>query len=327
MQRRFVIAMAAGATLITSMPVLSQIAPRIHRIGFLSTAYANAFTSRVEAMKGGFRDLGYLEGRNIAFEYRFADLNSERLPDLAAELVRSNVDVIITVGTPSTIAAKRATATIPIVTTTVGDAVASGVVTSLARPEANVTGVTFLLPQLSAKRIEFIKEVKPQITKVAAFFNADNKVANDPVYREMESTARALKVDLQRVESRAPGEFESAFSSMARSGMEAVVVSDDTLMATNGKLIADLSLRYQMLSIGVTELADAGGAMAWGINRPELFRRTAYFADRLLKGAKPGDLPVELPTRFELIVNLKTAKALGLTIPKTLLLRADRVIE
>lgn len=211
--------------------------------------------------------------------------------------------------------------------TMVGDAVASGVVASLARPDANVTGVTFLLPQLSAKRLEIIKEVNPRISKVATLQNGANRIANDPVFRAMEAAATALRMDLLRFEVRGPNEFEAAFAAMVRGGAEAVVVSDDTLMSANPKAIADLAMKYRIASIGFTEFAEAGGLMAYGVSRSELFRRIAYFVDRVLKGAKTGDMPVELPTKFELIANIKTAMLLGLKVPTVVLIRADRVIE
>ena len=327
MQRR---SMVAGCSALLGMPYVgsahAQSEPKVARLGFLSTGTATSFTWRVDAMKAGLSDLGYVDGKNLAIEYRYANFDNSRLPALAADLVRLNVDVVVTVGTPPTLAAMRATSTIPIVMTTVADAVASGIVANLARPDANITGVTFLLPQLSAKRIQLLVELNPKIHKVAALQNGAN-TSNDSVLRDMEAAARLLNIGVQRVDVKSPNEFENAFSVMRKDGVDAVVVNDDTMLSVNAKVLADLALLHRFASAGITEFAEAGGLMAYGISRPDAFRRTAYFVDKIIRGAKPRDLPVELPTKFEMIINKRTATELGIRVPNAILIRADRAIE
>ncbi|MGH6804295.1 MAG: ABC transporter substrate-binding protein, partial [Methyloceanibacter sp.] len=274
----------------------------------------------------GLRDLGYVEGKNIVIEFRWAEDKYDRLPELAAELVRLKVDVLVTHGTAGPLAAKRATTTIPIVIAHVGDAVATGLVASLARPGGNITGSTFFGPELSAKLLELIKEAFPRTRQVAVLLFPDNP-ANGPSLQAMEIAAKSLKVGLQPFEARGPKEFESAFSAMAKKRVDAVVITLGAMFQANPRAIADLAAKQRLPSIGFNEFAEAGGLFGYGANLVDLFHRAAYFVDRILKGTKPADLPVERATRFELIVNLKTAKAIGVTIPQTFLYRADRVIE
>jgi putative ABC transport system substrate-binding protein len=272
------------------------------------------------------RELGYVEGRNIAIDYRWAEGRYDWLPDLAAELVRLEVDVIVTHTAQGVRAAQAATTTIPIVAATVADAVATGLIASLAHPGGNVTGLTFFDPELMAKRLELLQEVAPSNARAAILLNPDN-AANGPVLKTMEITAKALKVGVDPFEVRGPGEFESTFAAIADKQIRAVVIQDDPVLITNAKAIADIALRRQLASCGFTEFVGAGGLMAYGVNFTEMFHRAAIFVDKLLKGAKPRDLPMEQPTRFELVVNLVTARALGIAVPAAILARADEVIE
>jgi putative ABC transport system substrate-binding protein len=318
---------ALGAGLLVAPPVAEAQQPaRVPRIGFLGLVSASDFAKQVEALRAGLGDLGYLEGKTIVIEYRWAEGKYNRLPDLAAELVRLKVDVLVTHGTPGALAAKRATTTIPIVMATSGDAVASGLVESLARPGGNVTGSTFFVPELNAKRLEFFKESFPHTRRMAVLVNPDNP-AIVSIVQAMERTAGSLKVALQQFAVRGPNDLDGAFSAMTKSRVDAVAIIEEPMFQANAGAIAGLAVQKRLPSIGFKEFAEAGGLLAYGVNLLELFRRAAYFVDKILKGAKPADLPVERPTRFELVINLKTAKALGLTIPQSVLLRADDVIQ
>ena len=276
--------------------------------------------------RAGLRELGYVEGKNIRIEYRWADGKYERLPDLAGELVGLRVDVLVTFGTSGAIAAKQTTLTIPIVMAGTGDAVATGLVASLARPAGNITGLTLFIPELMAKRLELLKEAVPRAGRAAVLVHPDN-AANVPVLKAMESTARSLNVELQRFEARRSSDFDSAFSSMAKSRVDVVVVTDDPFFNANARAIANLAVKKRFPAAGPGEFVGAGGSIGYSVNFPDMFRRAAYFVDKILKGAKPADLPIEQPTKFELVINLKTAKALGLTIPQSLLVRADELIQ
>jgi putative ABC transport system substrate-binding protein len=271
------------------------------------------------------RDLGYLEGRNLHLEFRFAEGDEARLAGLAAELAAVNVDVIVTYAT-GVFAAQRATATIPIVATAAGDLVAKGVVASLARPGGNVTGSTFFAPELFAKRLELLKEVVPSLTRAGVLL-----VRNNPsklsVLEVMGATAEALKVGLQPIEVDAPTEYENAFSVWADQRVGGLVITDHPYFFANFDAFAALTTRHQLPSAGPLEWPASGGLLAYGVNLVDLHRRAAAFVDKLLKGAKPGDLPVEQATKFKLILNLKTAKALGLDVSPIMLVRADEVIE
>jgi putative ABC transport system substrate-binding protein len=281
----------------------------------------------VEALRAGLRDLGDVEGKNIVIEYRWAEGKYDRLPDLVAELVALKVDVIVTSGgTPPALAAKQATTTIPIVMAGTGDAVAAGLVSSLARPGGNITGLTDFVPELMAKRLELLKEAIPRARRVAVLSNPDNP-ARGGTLKAMEATARSLKVELQEFEARGPTEFESVFSMMTKSRIDAVVPTQDSVLAANVRAIADLAAKKRLPSVGTKEFSEAGGSIGYGMNFPYNYRRAAYFVDRILEGAKPADLPIEQPTKFELVINLKTAKALGLTIPQSILVRADEIIQ
>jgi putative ABC transport system substrate-binding protein len=281
----------------------------------------------VEALRVGLRDLGYIEGRNIVIEFRWAEGKYDRLPNLADELVRLNVDVLVTAGTPGTLTAKRATSTIPIVMAASGDAVATGLVDSLARPGGNITGSTFFDPQITAKRLEVLKEAIPRVAQVAALLNPDNPASTGPVLKAMQIAAESRKIALRKFEVSRPNEFDSAFVAMVQGRVDAVAILDDGLFLANARALADIAVNNRLPLIGSKEFVEAGGFIGYGVNLLELWRRAAYFVDRILKGTRPGDLPVEQATKFELLVNLKTAKALGIRVPRSLLLRADRVIE
>jgi len=295
------------------------------RIGFLGAATATRSASAIEALRSGLRELGYVEGRNITVEFRWAEESYGRLPELVSELVASRVDLLITHGTPGTLAAKQATSTIPIVMAISGDAVATGLVSNLAKPEANVTGSTFFLPELNVKRLEVLKEAFPSITHPAALSNPDNPVSR-PIIPAMQSAAAALSLTLVVARLQGLSEFERAFHEMAGSPVDSLVVTEDGEFAPNFRAIAALALEYKLPSIGAKEYGEAGGLIGYGANILALYGRAAYFVDRIFKGAKPADLPVEQPTRFDLVINLRTAKTLGLAFPPTLLARADEVI-
>lgn len=302
-------------------------AKRVPRVGFLGVSTASAWTARVDAFRAGLRDLGYVEGENIAIEFRFAQGQYDRLPELAAELVRLKVDVIVTHSVPGTLAAKRATAMdpIPVVMTNVADAVGSGIVTSLARPGGNITGDTFFVTELVVKRLEVLKDAVPRLRRVAVLVNPDNAGTAQPL-QAMEVAAREMNLALLRFNARGPADLDGAFASMAKEGVDALTVPEDVVFIANFKKIAELAIRQRLPSISFLEYADAGGLFGHGANYLALYRRAPVFVDKILKGAKPGDIPIERPTTFELVINMKTAKALGLTIPSAMLLRADRQI-
>jgi len=328
MRRRDLITLLGGAAapaIVWPLAARAQQSTSVPRIGYLHAADAFGTASYIGAFRAGLHDLGYVEGKTFVIEPRFADGNIDRLPGLAAELVRLNVDVILTTGLGIN-AAQGATPTIPIVMALSGDAVATGLIASLSRPGSNITGLTYFNPELMAKRLELLKEVVPSMTQAAVLLNPDYSV-NGPVLRAMEMTAKALKVGLQPFEARGSSELESAFAAIADKKIGAVVISENPTFIGNAKMLAAIAAKLRVASIGFLELTAAGGLMAYGVSFHDLYRRAAYFVDKILKGAKPGDLPVEQPTKFQLVVNLKTAKALGLAIPYGLLARADEVIE
>jgi ABC-type uncharacterized transport system substrate-binding protein len=305
----------------------AQQAGKVPRIGFLGVTSESAFGDRLGAFRDGLRDRGYVEGKNLVIEFRWAEGHYDRLPALAAELVGLPVDLLVTHGAPGTWAAKRATTTLPIVMAVSGDAVATGLVASLARSGGNITGTTFFSPELNAKGVELLKEAVPRIRRVAVLVNPDNPLKG-PTLHGMARTATSLKLELQPVETRGPREFESAFAAMATQRVDALAITDDLILINNARGLAALATKRRLPSTaGFREFATAGGLMSYGVDLPGQFRQAAVFVDKLLKGAKAADLPVEQVTKFELVVNLKTAKTLGLTIPQSVLLRADEVIQ
>jgi putative ABC transport system substrate-binding protein len=275
----------------------------------------------------GLRELGYVEGQNIKIDSRWAEGNYDRLPGLAADFIRLKVDVIVTYGTPASQAAKRATDTIPIVMAAIIDPVASGLVTNIARPGGNLTGQSMMSSDLAAKQLEILKELVPKASRVAVLQNPTNP-GNAPEVRQAQDAARALGVRLQLVGASGPSEIDSAFAAMTNEQAGAVIVLVDAVLQNNRARITNLAARHRLPTVyGLREYAEAGGLLAYGPNRLDMFRHAATYVDKILKGAKPGELPIEQPTKFELVINLKTAKALGLTIPQSLLVRADEVIQ
>jgi putative ABC transport system substrate-binding protein len=300
---------------------------KVPRIGILWAHSPSRVSSFAEAFREGLGGLGYVEGQNIALDERWAEGKFDRLPSLAAELVRLNVDVIIAESTPAARAAQQATRTIPIVLTLVTDPVEGGFVASLARPGGNVTGLSLMHPELSAKRLELLKEIVPKASRVAVLWSSSTP-SYSRLLRETEAAARVLGVQLQVVEVRGPAEFDSAFSAVIRDRAGALLVLPDPMFRNHLRRILDLAAKSRLPTLYWSrDLVDAGGLMAYGANLPDGYRQAATFVDKILKGAKPAELPIEQPAKLELVINLKTAKALGLMIPKSLLLRADQVIE
>jgi putative ABC transport system substrate-binding protein len=328
-RRRAFITLLGGAVAAWPLAARAQQLAKVARVGFLSGASAAAagYVSRIAALRSGLRDLGYVEGTNLFIEYRWAEENYARLPELAADLVRSNVDVIVTQGTPASLAAKRATATVPIVMAIIGDPVASGVVTSVARPGGNMTGSSFFSPEIKAKRIELLKETMPQLTRAAVLLNPDNPMLMSGELQAMQTVAQSLKLQLRLFPVRASNEFEMTFDTMQAEHVEAVALDEEPVFIDNLSGIAALASKRRLLSIGSKEFAPAGGLIGYGIDFTVAYRRAAIFVDKILKGSKPGDIPIEQATKFEFVLNLKTARALGFEVPTPILLRADEVIE
>jgi ABC-type uncharacterized transport system substrate-binding protein len=298
-----------------------------HRIGVLLPSTAAATSHILDAFRQGLRELGYIDGKNIVLEVRWAEGRYDRLPDLASELVRLKVDVIVAGSTPGALAAKNATGTIPIVIVTTGDPVASGLVASLARPGRNLTGVTTLSKELGAKQLEVLKGAVPRVTRVALLFNPANPDTG-PSVNGVEAAARVLGVEHQVLQVRDPNEFENAFAAMSKERAGALIVLADPMFLTHGTRIVGLAAKSRLPAMyGNREFVEVGGLLFYGATLSDMFRRAVAHVDKILKGAKPGDLPIEQPTKFELVINLKTAKALGLTLPPSLLRRADQVIE
>ncbi len=304
---------------------------RIPRIGFLSTVSPSAIAARTEAFRQGLRELGYVEGKNIVIEWRYAEGKLDRLPALAAELARLKVDVIVTAGAGSTRAAKEATVTIPIVMTNVGDPIGSGFVASLARPGGNITGLSTLAPELSGKRLELLKEIVPRLSRVAVLGSSITP-GNAQALREVELAAGALGVQVQYLDVQDPKgdpkDIETVFREARRGRADAVLVLATPVLSSHRAQVAELAVKNRLPAIyGSSENTDVGGLMAYGVSQNDLARRAATYVDKILKGAKPADLPVEQPTKFELVINLKAAKQIGLTIPPNVLARADKVIR
>jgi putative ABC transport system substrate-binding protein len=300
---------------------------KIPRIGFLVSGSPSAYVSRTEAFRQGLRELGYLEGKTIAIEYRYAEGLTSPLPDLVADLIRVNVEIIVTSSTPATLALKNGTKTIPIVFVNVGDPVGSGLVVSLARPGGNLTGLSNQLSDLTGKHLELLKEVAPKVSRVAVLGSTANPNRTSTPKR-IEGLARSLGVQLQIVDIGEPKDLDGAFSQMTKARADAVLLRGGALLSDQRIRIAELAARSRLPAIHFDQLfAEAGGLMAYGPSLPDMFRRSATFVDKILKGAKPADLPVEQPTKFELVINLKTAKQIGLVIPPNVLARADRVIR
>ena len=307
----------------------AQPAAKVPRIGYLSgTSPSDVSNPAREAFRQGLQSLGYVDGRNIAIEYRYAEGRLDRFPNLAAELVRLPVDVIVAPGTVAAQAARKATGTIPIVIVLAGNPVGDGLIAGFARPGGNVTGLTMSVDQqMGGKLLELLKETVPTVSRVAVLWNPLAS-PHGIMLKPAETAARALGLTLQPVGARRPDEIDGAFATMSRARADGLIVLPDAMFSALRVRIADLATKGRLPSIaGLIDHVEAGGLMCYGPNQPDLFRRSATYVDRILKGAKPADLPVERPTKFDLVVNLKAAKALGLTIPPAVLARADQVIE
>ena len=325
LRRRFVAAL--GAVLIAPAAGEAQQSGKVWRVAYFDGGAAKTNPAFVDAFRDGLRDLGYVEGKNILIEYRFAEGKYERLPAFAADLVRIAVDVIVCVGDPVILAAKQATSTIPIVMASVGDPVGRGFVSSLAHPGGNITGVSNFAVALSGKWLELLKQVVPNLSRVAILRNADNPT-HPLFWAEAQRVAGEVGLAVRSLEVRDAKDIEAAFASMPQERVDAFAVLPDPLLFGQRIQIADLAASARIPGIAAfRENVEVGALIAYGPNLAANRRRAAWFVDKILKGARPADLPVEQPTRFELLINLKTARALGLTIPPSLLLRADQVIE
>jgi len=328
-RRRFSISVAALA-LAAPVTSLGQAPPaKIARIGYLQPVVPqNNSSPLLEDFRQGLRDLGYVEGKNIQLEIRWGEGKLERLPALAAELVRMKVDVIVAMGSPSVWAAKQATQTIPIVMPTSSDPVGDGLVASLARPGGNITGLSMMAPELGTKRLQLLKEVFPKLLRPAAVLWNPDYVGMKARWRQIEGAAPAMGMGVRSVEIRDSRELEQALAALERERPAALVLLADPLTLSQRLRIVEFAAEERLPAIyEVSQFVDAGGLMSYGPNLDDLVRRSATYVDKILKGAKPADLPIEQPAKFELVINLKTAKALGITIPQSVLLQADRVIE
>ena len=301
---------------------------KVPRIGFLAVGSREGRGFLIEGFLQGLRELGYVEGQNIVIEYRFSEDRDDRLPELAAQLVDLKVKLILASGTPASFAAKQATSTIPIVMGGLAaHPVETGLVASLARPGGNITGMTLMTSQLGGKRLDLLKVIVPDLAQVAVFWNSSNPTYG-PVLKELEAAAPALGLKLQRLEVRVPGDLEGAFKTATRQRVGALIAPGDPLVANRPKVVADLALKYRLPTMTDTkEFVEAGSLISLGPSLVDSYRRSATHVDKILKGANPADLPMEQPTKFDLLVNLKTARALGLTIPQSVLAQATQVIQ
>jgi putative tryptophan/tyrosine transport system substrate-binding protein len=324
MNRREAIFLLAGAV-VAPLPLSAQSSSRVWRIGVLETTPMDLNVPNINAFRQSLQDLGYVEGQNLIVAYRSAEGRGERFTELAADLLRLNVDVIVTRGTPAVLAAKKATTTIPIVMAAVGEPLM--VVASLARPGGNITGLSGYSTDLEAKRAQLIKELVPGAVRIAGLYNMGNPVV-PPQWNQLQTAAQKLGIEPQLLDVRKPEDIAPAFNAASGQHADALMVGVDALTQENRTLIAKLAADHRLPAIYVSkEYVDAGGLVAYGPSYPDLYRRAAIYLDKIFRGTSPSDLPVEQPTKFELIINLKAAKALGLTIPPTLLATADEVIE
>ena len=324
-RRRLVIALGAGA--LAPFASFPQQQVKVWRIGFLSSASTSGYASYVEALRAGLRDLGYVEGKNIIIEFRWAEGKYERLPDLAAELVQLKIDVVVAAAPPAVQAAQKATTTIPIVFVGVGDPVGTGFVASLSHPGGNITGLSNISVDVSVKYLELLRVAVPKLSRVAVLVNPGHP--NHPDFlKNIQAAAKTTGVNVSPLQASTASQIEAAFGAITRERAGALIVLPDPFFFTQARQIAELAVKGRLPTMFWTrELAEAGGLMSYGQNNAEHFRRAATYVDKILKGAKPGDLPVEQSTRLELVINRKTAKALGLDVTNELLLRADKVIE
>ena len=327
LHRREFITLLGGAAAAWPLAARAQRAGNVWRIGMLDTTSAALNAANVDAFREGLRQLGYIEGQNIVIEYRSADGRIERFPELAAEIVSRKVDVIVTRGTPAALAAKHATATISIIMAASGEPVGAGIVASLARPGGNVTGLSAFVTELTAKRIELLREVRPQIARIALLDNMSN-LSVPAQWEELKRATRSLGIESQLLDVRRPEDLGRAFDAASSQRVDALAVGNDSVVIANRRRVAQLEVMHRLPAIYASrEFVDAGGLFSYSVHYPDLYRRAATYVDKIFKGAKPAELPVEQPTKFELVINLTTAKALGLTVPPSLLARADEVIE
>jgi putative ABC transport system substrate-binding protein len=328
MDRRTFLGTLAGGLLVAPLVAEAQQAPpKVAKIGVLASATVSSLLVEIEPFKQSLRERGWNEGQNLTLVFRSADGHYERLPAQARELLDLAVDVIVTDATASTRAALQVTKTVPIVMAAAGDPVGTGFAKSLARPGGNVTGVSFFMLEINAKRLELLKEAAPRIARVAVVYNPLNP-ADESAIVAIETTAKTLHVRIERLEVRAPADVETVFSGLRRQRVDAVMVVEDRMIRMQLLRVVEAALREKLPTVFfLPDYVVAGGLMSYAPNRPDLWRRAARLTDKILRGAKPGDLPIEQPTNVEFAINLKTAKALGLTIPPSLLQRADQVIE
>ena len=325
MTKKFFCFALSAMILAGCLPADAQQPGKAHRIGYISGRSGAGPLD--EVFKTALRELGYVEGQNISITYRWAEEKMDRLPALAVDLVQLKVDVIVTETTPAAQAAKKATTAIPIVMALSGDAVGAGLVASLARPGANITGLTFIGTDLGGKWVELLKEMSPKTSRLAYLANPE-LTPEVLVFKAMQPVAQGLGMTIKSVEARSQNDFKRAFSEMKQARVDSLVVSPNVVYVQNRKLIVDLAAQQRLPAIyGRSEFVDAGGLASYGTSFPDLYRRAAIFVDKILKGAKPADLPVEQPMKFEFVINLKTAKQIGLTIPQSVLYRADEVIK
>jgi putative ABC transport system substrate-binding protein len=322
-----VIRFALGAILLAlSFSAEAQQPGKVYRIGLLVVGSPSSFSNQVEAFRQGLRDLGYVEGKNILIDYRYAEGKFERLPDLATELVHLKVAVIVTGSTAGTRAAKQATSSIPIVVGSAGDLVREGLVATLARPGGNITGSIAISPDLSGKRLELLKEVLPKASRVAVIWHPSPW--DEEEVREIETAAHAVGLKIQSLQVRVPNQFEGTYAAMKNEHANALIIVQGSFTGFHRKQLVELAVKFRLPSIcDAPHWTEGGCLMSYGPNRSDMYRRAAVYVDKILKGAKPADLPVEQPTKFELVINLKTAKQIGLTIPPNVLARADKVIK
>ena len=327
MKRRSILALLGIAAMLAPLAAGAQTAGKLPRVGFLGNSTAALESNLVGPFRDGLRDLGYVEGRNISILYRWAEGDYARLPPLIAELIASKVDVIVTAGTPAALAVRKATTSIPLVMIAVGDPVGTGLVRSLARPGGNATGLTSITPELEGKRLELIREVLPNMSRVAVFWNPSNayQIGDEQAVR---AAAATLHVPVLSLAVRTPDDFEHAFASVLRERADVMLVLADRVFLHNRQRMIDFALRHRLPTMSAyRELAEAGGLMSFGPNYAVMHRQAATYVDKILKGAKPEDLPIEQPAKFEFVVNLKAAKTLDIAIPQSMLLLADHVIE
>jgi len=327
MKRREFMGLVGAAVSLSSAVARAQQSTQVYSIGFLGSSVTAQAEARYEYFLGRLRELGYAQGRNLIIERRFTEGNNDRYHVLATELVNLKVDLVVAPGTAAALAAKAATSVIPIVTVVVGDPVSARLITSLDRPGGNITGTSSLASDLAGKELELLKEIVPQLSRVAVLFNPTN-TSHAPLVKELEMAATILRVRLQSFSVRAANEIENAFAKIATDPADALIILDDPLMSVQSRGIVELAMLQRLPTISTERsYAEDGSLLSYGANFSDLFRRAATYVDKILRGAKPADLPVEQPTKFELVINLKAAKQIGLTIPPNVLARADKVIK